>query len=139
MIELLPPGAAHVVALRASGRVTAGDLQHVIDAIEGLKESQARISLYAEIDAMRWMTLTAVLRDLGYGLTQLGDLRRFYRAAVVTDRHWVRPLARLENRLFKPLEVRTFSNAEREPALEWVRHLPEAPDSADVGTTATAG
>ncbi|MFC3391893.1 STAS/SEC14 domain-containing protein [Aidingimonas halophila] len=139
MIELLPPGAAHVVAFRASGRVTADDLQHVIDAIEGLKEAQPRISLYAEIDAMRWMTLSAVLRDLGYGLTQLGDLRHFYRAAIVTDRHWVRPIAHLETRLFKPLEVRAFPMAEREPALEWVRHLPEAPDSAEVGEAATAG
>ena len=138
MIELLPPGAAHVVALRASGRVSADDLQAAIDAIETLKKTQPRISLYAEIDEMRWMTLTAILRDLGYGLTQIGDLAHYHRAAVVTDRLWVRPLARIESRLFKPLEVRVFDTHHKDAAKQWVRELPEAPQAVDPGT-ATSG
>ncbi|MFC3283384.1 SpoIIAA family protein [Litchfieldella rifensis] len=129
MIELLPPGAAHVVALRASGRVDADDLQQAIDAIEEVKKTHPRVSLYAEIDEMRWMTVTAILRDLGYGLTQLGDLRHFYRAAAVTDRRWIRPIARIESRLFRPLEVRVFATQDKEAAREWVRHLPERPEA----------
>ncbi|WP_192036382.1 STAS/SEC14 domain-containing protein [Halomonas sp. YLGW01] len=132
MIELLPPGADHVIALRASGQVSADDLQQAIDAIEALKKTQSRVSLYAEIDEMRWMTLTAILRDLGYGLTQIGDIAHYHRAAVVTDRHWVRPLAKLESRLFKPLEVRVFGTHHKDAAKEWVRQLPQAaaPDRA---------
>ncbi len=133
MIELLPPGAAHVVAFRASGRVDADDLQQAIDATEEVKKSHPRVSLYAEIDEMRWMTATAVLRDLGYGLTQLGDLQHFYRIAVVTDRRWVRPIAQLETHLFKPLEVRVFSNHDKEAAKEWVKHLPEGTESVTSG------
>ncbi|EPC02466.1 hypothetical protein L861_08820 [Litchfieldella anticariensis FP35 = DSM 16096] len=129
MIELLPPGAAHVVAIRASGRVDVDDLQQAIDAIEEVKKTQPRVSLYAEIDEMRWMTATAVLRDLGYGLTQLGDLQHFYRAAAVTDRRWVRPIAQLESRLFKPLEVRVFATHDKEAAKEWVKHLPEGTEA----------
>ncbi|MFG6175796.1 STAS/SEC14 domain-containing protein [Halomonas sp. THAF12] len=127
MLELLPSGADHVVAMKVSGRVTAPDLQVAIDAIEAVKKTQPRISLYTEIDAMRWMTFTAFLRDLGYGLTQVGDLDRYYRAAVLSDKHWVRHLARLENRLFKHLEVRAFAVRHKPDALEWVRHLPEHP------------
>lgn len=130
MIELLPSGAIHVVAFRASGRVNVDDLQQAIDAIEEVKKAQPRVSIYAEIDDMRWMTATALLRDLGYGLSQLGDLQHFYRAAVVTDRQWIRPIAQIETLLFRPLEVRVFATQDKEAAREWVRHLPEGPEAA---------
>ena len=126
MLELIAAPAAHVVAMRASGRVNATELQRAIDAIEHAKQSHAKVSLYTEVDAMRWLTATALLRDLGYGLTQLGQLSHFHRAAAVTDRHWMRPIATLENQLFRPLEVRIFTNAEKQAAMEWVCELPDA-------------
>ncbi|WP_168014793.1 STAS/SEC14 domain-containing protein [Halomonas salinarum] len=130
MIELLPSEASHVVALRASGRVSADDLQEAIDAIEALKKTHERVSLYAEIDEMRWMTLSAIMRDLGYGLTQIGDLEHYHRAALVTDHDWLRPLVSIENQLFKPLEVRVFDTHHKDEAKEWVRQLPTAPENA---------
>lgn len=124
MLELITAPAPHVVAMRAAGRVNATELQRVIDTIEQAKHEHAKVSLYAEIDAMRWMTVTALLRDLGYGLTQLGQLDHFHRAAVTSDRHWIRPIAALENQLFRPLEVRVFSNAEKQAAMNWACELP---------------
>lgn len=125
MLELITAPATHVVAMRASGRVNAMELQRAIDAIEHAKLEHAKISLYAEIDAIRWLTATALLRDLGYGLTQLGQLDHFHRAAAVTDRHWMRPIAMLENQLFRPLEVRVFPSAERHSAMDWACELPD--------------
>lgn len=130
MIEWIPPGATHVVAFRANGKVDAKDLQTIIDAIEATKRDHPRISLYAEFDDMRWITGTALLRDIGYGLTQIGELSRYYRAAVVSDKRWITRIARLEGRLFKSVEIRTFATAQRDTAREWVRHLPEAPEPA---------
>lgn len=131
MLELITAPAPHVVAMRAAGRVTATELQQAIDTIEEAKQRHARVSLYAEIDAMRWMTGSALLRDLGYGLTQLGQLSHFYRAAVVTDRRWLRTLATLENRLFRPLEIQVFNNSEKQAALEWVAELPNSAHRAE--------
>ncbi|WP_136247526.1 STAS/SEC14 domain-containing protein [Halomonas borealis] len=125
MLELLPSEADHLLAMRIGDRVTAPDIQVAIDAIETLKKIQPRISLYIEIDDMRWMTFTAFLRDLGYGLTQLGDLDRYYRAAVLSDKRWIRHLARLEDRLFKRMEIQTFPLHDKPSALEWVRQRPE--------------
>lgn len=112
--------------MRASGRVNATELQRAIDAIERTKQTHAKVSLYAEVDAMRWLTATALLRDLGYGLTQLGQLSHFHRAAVITDRSWMRPIAALENQLFRPLEVRIFPNTEKQAAMDWACDLPGA-------------
>lgn len=131
MLELIAAPAPHVVAMRVAGRVTATELQQAIDAIEATKQQHTRVSFYAEVDAMRWMTGSALLRDLGYGLTQLGQIDHFHRAAVVTERRWIRTITTLENRFLKPLEIRVFSNTEKQPALEWACELPHSTHSPE--------
>lgn len=144
MLELLPVEAGHVVAMRASGRVDVDDLQQAIDAIEHAKQVHPRVSLYVEIDDMRWMTFTALLRDLGYGLTQIGELSHYHRIAILTDQPWMTPIAKLETHLFKPMEVRTFSPRHKVEAMAWVTELPDgtspaAPDQPEDGASRGAG
>jgi hypothetical protein len=124
MLDLISHPANHVVAMKAGGVVTAHELQRAIDAIEAAKRAHPRVSLVAEIDDLRFMTLTALLKDIGYGLTQLGDLDHYHRAAVVTDQQWVKQIARLEERLFTFVEIRTFPKAEHAAAMAWAGELP---------------
>ncbi|SDK16349.1 STAS/SEC14 domain-containing protein [Billgrantia gudaonensis] len=125
MLEFITHPAEHVVAMKVGGVVTARELQQAIDAIEAAKRSHPRVSLLVELDDLRWMTLTALLKDLGYGLTQLGDLDRYHRAAVITDKEWIKHVAHLEDRLFRALEVRTFPHREYAAAKQWVGELPK--------------
>lgn len=125
MLEFITHPAEHVVAMRAGGVVTAEELQRAIDAIETAKRDHPRVSLVVELDDMRWMTLTALLKDIGYGLTQLSDLERYHRAAVITDREWIKHLAHLEERLFKVVEIRTFPRHDYAAAMQWAGDLPK--------------
>ncbi|WP_136064170.1 SpoIIAA family protein [Modicisalibacter radicis] len=138
MLELITAPAAHVVALRVGGRLDARELQTAIDAIEAAKRAHPRVSLYAELDALRWMSASALLRDLGYGLTQLGQLSHFHRAAAVSDHRWLHPVVAAENRLFRPLEVRLFANARKAEAMAWACELP-ATDTGGMGDRRQAG
>ncbi|NWN84130.1 MAG: STAS/SEC14 domain-containing protein, partial [Halomonas sp.] len=76
------------------------------------------------IDDLRWMTLGALLKDVGYGLTQLGDLERYHRAAVVTDQAWLKYVANLEERLFSAVEIQTFARDDHAAAMAWAAELP---------------
>lgn len=125
MLDLISHPAGHVVAMHAGGVVTARELQRAIDAIEAAKRAHPRVSLVVEIDGLRWLTLTALLKDIGYGLTQLGDLEHYHRAAVVTDQEWVKHLTHLEERLFKAVEVRTFPRRDHAAAMAWAGELPK--------------
>ena len=125
MLDLISHPAEHVVAMKVGGVVTGSELQHAIDAIETAKRDHPVISLVVEVDNLRFMTLTALLKDVGYGLTQLSDLERYYRAAVVTDQAWIEHIAHLEERLFKAVEIRAFSRQERAAAMAWVGELPK--------------
>ncbi|WP_442489566.1 STAS/SEC14 domain-containing protein [Halomonas litopenaei] len=125
MLEQIPHPAEHVVAIRAGGTVTAQELQQAIDLIEMTKKRCPKVSLVAELDNLRWMTLTALLRDLGYGLTQIGELDHYHRAAVITDKEWIKHIAHLEDKLVRKIEIRTFSHKEHSAAMEWVAELPQ--------------
>ena len=121
MLEILaaPEG---VVAMRAAGWVDAADVERGIAAVEQSLKSHARIAIYAEID-ISGMTPRALLKDVGYGLSKFSELRRFWRAAVVTDQRWVRWIASVEGALF-PIEVRVFALAEKETAMAWASERP---------------
>lgn len=125
MLDLISHPADHVVAMKAGGVITAKELQRAIDAIEAAKRAHPRVSLLAEIDDLRVMTLPALMKDIGYGLTQLGDLEHYHRAAVVTDQTWIKQIANLEERLFRVVEVRTFAKRDHAAAMTWVAELPK--------------
>lgn len=124
MLDLITHSAGHVVAMKAGGMVTGQELQRAIDAIEAAKRSHPLVSLVIIIDDLRWMTLGALLKDVGYGLTQLGDLERYHRAAVVTDQAWLKHVAHLEKRLFRALEIQTFARRDHAAAMAWAAELP---------------
>lgn len=124
MLDLITHSAEHVVAMKVGGVVTASELQHAIDAIEATKQDQPLVSLVVIIDDLRWMTLGALLKDVGYGLTQLGDLERYHRAAVVTDQAWLKYVANLEERLFSAVEIQTFARDDHAAAMAWAAELP---------------
>lgn len=124
MLDLITHSAEHVVAMKAGGVVTGPELQRAIDAVEAAKQAHPRVSLVVEIDGLRWLTLSALLKDLGYGLTQLGDLKHYHRAAVVTDQEWVKHIAHLEEQLFKSVEIRTFPKGDHATAMAWAAELP---------------
>nr|WP_298378522.1 STAS/SEC14 domain-containing protein [uncultured Halomonas sp.] len=129
MLELIAAPAPHVVAMRVSGCIDANELQHGIDAIEQAKKSHDKISFYIEVDNLRWMTGTALVRDIGYGLTQFGRMDHFHRIAVVSDQQWMRSVASVQNQLFSSIEVRPFKKEEKETAMQWACEL------LDTGTT----
>ncbi|GAB2794505.1 hypothetical protein GCM10027040_20960 [Halomonas shantousis] len=124
MIEFLPSPAPHVVAMRASGKLNETDLEQAIDRLEAKKREESRISVYADIDAMSAMSIAAILKDMGYGLSQLRQLIRFYRIAVISDRSWIKHMVDWENRLMSAPEISVFTTTQKDAASDWVRQTP---------------
>ena len=117
MLELLEAQDG-VIAMRATGFLDAADIERGIAAVDEALNTHARLSIYAEVD-IAGMTPRALLKDIAYGISKLGELRRFWRAAVVTDQHWISWIARAENAMF-PVEIRVFPRAAKEAAMSWV-------------------
>ncbi|MBS1794766.1 MAG: STAS/SEC14 domain-containing protein [Acidobacteria bacterium] len=118
MIEILSsPGP--VVALRLSGPVDGKDVETAYRALDDALGAHDKVSLYAEVDKSADFSFEALYEDLRHGFGKLGQTKRFYRAALVTDKKWLAALARAEGVMFSRIEVRVFPFAEREEALKW--------------------
>ncbi|WP_112663691.1 STAS/SEC14 domain-containing protein [Microvirga flavescens] len=131
MIDQLP-SAAHVVALRVSGTITGDDIDRATGMVESALDREARIGLYADMMDFTDMTAEAFVKDLRYGLSKLGEWGRFHRAAVMTDKEWLRAIVRLESHLIPHVEIRVFGKNEREAALAWASGLPAPAPAAPV-------
>ncbi len=124
MIEILP-AADHVVGLKIAGTITGHDIDRATAAVEAALGRHDRIGLFA--DAVEWsgMTPEAFAKDLRYGLGKIGEWGRFARAAVVTDKEWLRGIVRLEDRLFPRIELKAFPESQRDEAFAWASEPPE--------------
>lgn len=124
MIEILD-SAKHLVAMKISGSITGEDVSKAYKATEEALKSNERVSFFAEIDDSFGLTMEGVLKDLSQGLKQLGNLSKYYRAAVVTDKGWLGAMARVEGLVFSSIDVRVFPTSERNKAFVWASEAPE--------------
>lgn len=119
MIELLDV-SDHVVAFRISGILTAEGFDQVAEAVEAALDRHERIGLYGDMLGFSDMTGEAIAKDLQYGLSKIGELHRFRRSAVITDKQWMRVVVEFYDKFLPGVEVRAFGADEREAALQWV-------------------
>ena len=123
MLEILP-SPKHVIAIRFTGGFTAEDVTNMYRAVDEALKDNERISFFAEFDKSVELTFEGLLKDAVEGISRLGQLNRFYRAAVVTNRNWTATIARLESLILPYVDVRVFKFDEKEKALAWASETP---------------
>ncbi|MCE8010332.1 STAS/SEC14 domain-containing protein [Billgrantia desiderata] len=119
MIETLP-APEYVAAFRISGTLHSKDYDILIPAIESKLEHNEQIGVLADMTEFDHMTPGALLRDLSYALSKLGEYHRFKRAAVIADKRWIETTTKLADKLFPHTEMRVFHHGELEEAMRWV-------------------
>ena len=125
MIDHLEMEADHVVGVRVDGKVLSTDIERTMKALDDKLRAHQRVSIYTEIDSLSGITPEAILKDVRYGVEQLKNLGRFYRAAVVTDIGWIRAAVGFEDLIVPKVEVKAFSKSDRDVAMAWVKKLPD--------------
>ncbi|HEX7007043.1 MAG TPA: STAS/SEC14 domain-containing protein [Alphaproteobacteria bacterium] len=118
MLELMP-APDHVVAMRLSGTLTGEDIDRATAAVDKALSRHQRIGIYVDAMDFGGMTAEAFAKDLRYGVSRLGQIGRFARAAIVTDKEWLRSIARFEDRILPKIELRCFDADQRDAALAW--------------------
>ena len=119
MIEILPL-ADHVAAFRISGTMTAEDYDRAIAEVEAKLKAHERVGTYTDMIEFGDITGDALARDVQYSLGKLGELNRFTRNAIITDKEWVRAVVRFVQNFLPRTEMRTFAAGEREAAKAWI-------------------
>ena len=118
MLEILP-APDHVAAYHFSDTLTEADYDRVVADVEAKLGRHDRIGVLVDLTGFHDLTFRAGLKDARYSLSKMGELRRFPREAVITDKQWIATLVHIASPLVPFVEIRTFSPGERETALEW--------------------
>lgn len=124
MLEILQ-SPKHLIAMRISASLTADDVIRAYKATEEALKDNDRISFFAEVDPSTALTFEGLAKDLTEGIGHWGNMKRYYRAAVVTDKGWMAALARVEGLVFSSIDVRVFGHDERDKAFAWASETPE--------------
>jgi len=120
----------HVGAYKLSGTLSEEDLDRVIADIDARLARHEKIGLFVDLTGFQDVTMRAGLKDLRYSFGKVLEWRRFPREAIVTDKQWVKTLAKLAGPLIPFVEVRTFDPGEAAAALAWASEV-EAGKSTD--------
>lgn len=126
MIERLSALPDHLVALRLEGRIAAEDIDRLTERLNQALAAHEQVSFFLEIASLERLTPKALLKDVQFGLSQIKNLRRLHRVAVVTDQEWIRTGITWTRRLFTSIHLRVFEPPEREEALAWAGETPPA-------------
>jgi hypothetical protein len=123
MLEIID-SAKHLVAVKISGKITAEDIENAWKAGRDKMKENDRVSFFAEITDELAFTAEGLWKDLTTGIKNLGNLSKYYRAAVVTDKGWLGALVRVEGLVFSSIDFRVFEPAERDKAFAWASEVP---------------
>lgn len=118
MLTLLSGFADNVLAVSASGEVTAKDYREVlVPAVLAKLKTRRALNFYYRLGAdFSGFSAGAIWEDTKIGI---GHWSGWGRIAVVTDVKWVADAVRLFGPLFHH-PVRVFGNAEEDAAREWI-------------------
>lgn len=122
MIELLP-SPDHVVAYRIKGAIAAADYDRMIETIEAKLATHQRIGIFADMTGFTDITGEALLKDFRYSLGKLGQWSRFPRAAMITDKAWMRAMIAVLDPLFPQFEAKVFAPGQDAEAIAWAADL----------------
>lgn len=111
-----------VVEIVIDGPISREDFRRVAENLEDAMRRHGKLRVLEELRAFGGMDLATWADDIRFGFKHLND---FSRAAVVTDKAWVQPLAKLAGAL-SPAEVRVFPLDDKQAARAWLAEGLEA-------------
>ena len=120
MLEMIEIGIDRAVAFRMSGKLTESDMSLVLSDAKEKIESHGKIVIYEEIENFKGIELAAIVEEFKY-IFDVG-LSNITRAVVVTDKKWIVKLVKIEDKIFKNIEMRYFSLDDKELAIKFLKN-----------------
>jgi len=108
------------VDIELSGKLDTDSMKVALDELvretEGIENGRM---LYDVVD-FHLPSLGAIAVELSRLPSMLGLIKRFNRAAVLTDKAWIQQVSEFEGKLFSGLEIKAFARDQRSDAEEWL-------------------
>ena len=121
MLEIIPFEEKNIIGFRLEGSIDDDGLDRGFEELREVLEGNDKVRVYAEVENIGWESVETFFRNMKMKLEVLGEIGKFEREAVVSDKGWLEIATKIGDILLPGLDVRHFPVAEKERALEWIR------------------
>lgn len=105
-----------------SGELTSDEMRTALDELVSKSENiKNGLMLYDVVD-YHLPSLGAIVIEFSRLPSMLGWMKKFDRAAVLTDKRWLKKLSEFEGILLPGLEIKAFDRDQRVEADKWLSH-----------------
>ena len=119
MFKVIPNGTDRL-DIEMSGKLNAEEMKAALDElVSKSNEIENGKMLYDVID-FHLPSLRAISIEFSRLPEMFGLLRKFNRAAVLTDKTWLKKVSEFEGALFPGLEIKAFNRDQKEEAEAWL-------------------
>ena len=106
--------------IEMSGRLDSEAMKIALDELVSQSSDIEDGTMLYDVVDFHLPSLSAIAIEFSRLPSMLGFLKKFRRAAVLTDKAWLRKVSELEAIFYPGLEIRAFDREQREAAETWL-------------------
>ena len=119
MFKVIPKGVNRL-DIELSGKLDAEEMKIALDELVSKSENIENGRMLYDVIDFHLPSLGAIVIELSSLPSMFGLIKKFERAAVLTDKTWLKKVSELEGALFPGLEIKAFDRDQRAEAEAWL-------------------
>lgn len=119
MFKIIPIGTDRF-DIEMSGKMNAEQMKIALDDLVTMSENIENGKMLYDVIDFHLPSLSAIGIEFSRLPSMFGLMRKFNRAAVLTDKTWLQKTSELEGALFPGLEIKAFNRDQKAEAEAWL-------------------
>ena len=119
MFKVIPNGTNRL-DIELSGKLDTEDMRAALDELENKAKNIEKGKMLYEIIDLHIPSLGAIRVEFSRLPAMFGLMKKFDRAAVLTDKVWLQKVSEIEGSLYPNLEIKAFSRDQKVEAETWL-------------------
>ena len=115
----------HRVDIVMSGKLDSDSMRKALDELVKSCEGISHGKMLYDVVDYHLPTLSAITIEFSRLPKMLGLIRQFSKAAVLTDKTWLKRISELEGKLIPGLQIKAFERDNRTAAVQWLEEEDE--------------
>ena len=103
-----------------SGKLNADDMKIALDELVNKSKDIKNGRMLYEVIDFQLPTFSAIVVEFSRLPAMLGLIKKFDRAAVLTDKTWLKKVSEFEGALYPGLEIKAFNRDQKAGAEDWL-------------------
>jgi hypothetical protein len=116
----ITPNGTNRLDIEMSGKLNAEDMKIALDEMVSKSKNIENGKMLYDVIDFHLPSLGAITIEFSRFPSMLGLMKKFNRAAVLTDKAWLKKVSEFEGALFPGLEVKAFDRDQKAEAEAWL-------------------